>query len=59
MGDVAVVLTGLACVSRIYTDLAVIDVASDGLVVREMAPGLSLADLRARTGVALRADAST
>ena len=52
-------LTGLACVSRIYTDLAVIDVASDGLVVREMAPGLSLADLRARTGVALRADAST
>ena len=47
-------LTGVGCVDRIYTDLAVIDVTPDGLVVREMVPGLSFGDLQARTGAALR-----
>ncbi|WP_306392251.1 CoA transferase subunit B [Telluria beijingensis] len=46
-------LTGVACVSRIYTDLAVIDVTPDGLRVREMAPGLTLADLQAVTAAPL------
>jgi 3-oxoacid CoA-transferase subunit B len=32
-------LTGLACVTAIFTDLAVIDVTSNGLVLRELAPG--------------------
>ena len=43
-------LTAVRCVKRIYTDLAVVDVTSAGLVVREMLAGLSEADLRARTG---------
>jgi 3-oxoadipate CoA-transferase beta subunit len=47
-------LTGIGCVSRIYTDLAVIDVTSQGLRVREMAEGLSLDALQTLTGVALR-----
>ena len=34
-------LTGRACVNRIYTDLAVIDVTPAGLAVREMVDGLS------------------
>ena len=46
-------LTGVACVSRIYTDLAVIDVTRDGLRVREMAPGLTLTDLQAVTAAPL------
>ena len=46
-------LTGQAVVDRIYTDLAVIDVTSDGLVVREMAPGVSFEFLQQRTGAAL------
>ena len=46
-------LTAVACVSRIYTDLAVIDVTPDGLVVREMADGLTFDALQARTGAAL------
>jgi len=46
-------LTGLGCVSRIYTDLAVLDVTAEGLRVREMAPGLTLADLQAVTAAPL------
>lgn len=46
-------LTGLACVSRIYTELAVIDVTANGLVVREMAEGLTLEDLRSKTAAPL------
>ena len=47
-------LTGLACVSRIYTDLAVLEVTTDGVRVREMAPGVDVEALQARTGVPLR-----
>ena len=39
-------LTAKACVKRIYTNLAVIDVAPDGLVVREIVEGLDLAGLQ-------------
>ena len=46
-------LTAVACVSRIFTDLAVIDVTPDGLVVREMADGLTFDALQARTGATL------
>ena len=46
-------LTGVGCVNRIYTDLAVIDVTADGLVVREMVDGLSPAELQTLTGVPL------
>jgi 3-oxoadipate CoA-transferase beta subunit len=44
-------LTGLACVNRIYTDLAVIDVTPRGLVVLEMAPGLAFDELVRLSGV--------
>jgi 3-oxoadipate CoA-transferase beta subunit len=46
-------LTGVGCVSRIYTDLAVIDVTPQGLVVREMVEGLSFDELQRITGVPL------
>ena len=48
-------LTGVGCVSRVYTDLAVIDIANEGLIVRDMAPGLTLDELQSITGVPLRA----
>jgi 3-oxoadipate CoA-transferase, beta subunit len=47
-------LTGLGCVSRVYTDLAVLDVTPEGLVVREIAEGVDFDTLQARTGAPLR-----
>ena len=46
-------LTGIACVSRIYTDLAVIDVTPQGLKVVEIVNGLDFAELQRLTGVPL------
>jgi 3-oxoacid CoA-transferase subunit B len=46
-------LTGRSVVSRIITDLAVIDVTESGLVLRELAPGVTLAEVQAATGVPL------
>jgi len=43
-------LTGIGCVTRIYTDLAVIDVGPAGLVLVESVEGLSFDALQARTG---------
>jgi 3-oxoacid CoA-transferase subunit B len=46
-------LTGVACVHTIVSDLAVIDVSSRGLVLRERAPGLSCDDIAKATGATL------
>jgi 3-oxoacid CoA-transferase len=42
-------ITGLKVVRRIITDLCVFDVADRGLVLRELAPGVSIDDVRAST----------
>src|ERR1700752_3414186 len=46
-------VTGLACVNRIYTDLAVIDVTAQGLKVIEVVDGMTLAELAKLSGVPL------
>jgi 3-oxoadipate CoA-transferase beta subunit len=47
-------LTAAHCVDRIYTDLAVIDVRSDGLHVIDMIEGLDFPELQRLTGVPLK-----
>ena len=46
-------LTGKACVQTVFTDLAVIDVTSSGLLLRELAPGVEVHQVRAATEPAL------
>lgn len=46
-------LTGLACVDTIVTDLAVIDVKPEGLMLREIVPGWCIEELQKLTGAPL------
>jgi 3-oxoadipate CoA-transferase beta subunit len=46
-------LTGIGCVARIYTDLAVIDVTPAGLVLVDSPEGVRFEDLQAKTGAPL------
>ena len=49
-------LTGRACIDRIITDLAVIDVTDAGFVLRELAPGVTIAEVTDATGAPLAID---
>jgi 3-oxoadipate CoA-transferase beta subunit len=49
----ALKLTAVRCVTRVFTDVAVVDVTPSGFLVREFLSGLSREDLQARTGATL------
>ena len=49
-------LTGVGCVTRIYTSLAVIDVVDKHFVLRDKLPGMSLEELQEVTGAKLHID---
>jgi 3-oxoadipate CoA-transferase beta subunit len=52
-------VTGLACVNRIYTDLAVIDVTPTGLRVIDIVDGLSFDELQRLSGVPMENSIAT
>lgn len=43
-------LTGKRCVDRVVTDLAVLDITDAGFLLRELAPGVTVEEVRERTG---------
>ncbi|MFF3593751.1 succinyl-CoA--3-ketoacid-CoA transferase, partial [Streptomyces sp. NPDC002387] len=45
--------TGKRCVNRIITDLAVLDITPDGLLLTETAPGVGIDEINAKTGAEL------
>jgi 3-oxoacid CoA-transferase subunit B len=51
--ECALPLTGRACVNRIITDLGVLDVTDDGLVLAETAPGVTVEEITAKTDAKL------
>ncbi|MFD5073537.1 CoA transferase subunit B [Streptomyces sp. NPDC058371] len=52
--ECALPLTGRACVDRVITDLGVLDIVEDGLVLRETAPGVTVEEIVARTAAKVR-----
>jgi 3-oxoacid CoA-transferase subunit B len=51
-------ITGVNCVKKIVSELAVIDVTRDGLVLRERAPGVSAEEIRKATAAKLQIPAN-
>ncbi|MBP2550628.1 3-oxoadipate CoA-transferase beta subunit [Neorhizobium galegae] len=49
-------LTGVGCITRVYTSHAVIDIRAGHFVLREMRPGMTLDELQAMTGAPLHTD---
>ena len=49
LSDCTLPITGLRCVKKIVTELAVLDVTPDGFVLRERAPGVTVDQIRAAT----------
>ncbi len=46
-------LTGVSCIDRIVTDMAVVDVSAEGFVLREIAPSFTVEEVKQATAAHL------
>ncbi|MFJ9680455.1 CoA transferase subunit B [Streptomyces sp. NPDC101194] len=58
VGECSLPLTGRAVVQRVITDLAVVDVTGDGFLLVELAPGVTVDEVRAATAAELTVSAA-
>jgi 3-oxoacid CoA-transferase subunit B len=58
VGECSLPLTGRAVVQRVITDLAVVDVTGDGFLLVELAPGVTIDEVRAATAAELTVSAA-
>ena len=49
-------LTGVKCIKRIVTDLALLDVTHEGFVLRELAPGVTVEEVKSKTAGKLKVE---
>ena len=56
LAECSLPLTGVGCVTRVYTSLAVVDIEGGNFVLREKIPAISFDELRAVTGAELKTD---
>lgn len=49
-------LTGVKCFDRVVTDMAVLDLTREGFVLKELAPGLTVDDVKSASEASLRVD---
>ena len=56
VADCALPLTGVGCVNRVITDLATLDVTPSGFKLVDMADGMTIEELRERTGAPIHID---
>lgn len=51
-------LTGVHCFDKVVTDMAVLDLTKDGFLLREVAPGVSVDDVKSASQASLKVDAN-
>ncbi|MEZ5676911.1 3-oxoadipate CoA-transferase beta subunit [Thalassovita litoralis] len=56
LAECSLPLTGVGCVTRVYTSLAVVDIEGGNFVLREKIPAISFDELQAVTGAELKTD---
>ena len=56
LADCTLPLTGMGCVTRVYTSLAVVDIVDGHFVLREMISAISFDELQAVTGAELKTE---